>query len=231
MAAIRTLTTTADRATAMATSRHTRRKRGTAGATAVVLALAGLVLVAVAGSYSRARDTSRVERHAQVRVPADFSWLHPEPAPASWRQARIASGDATLAYPSDWTPIPGDLGTVTASLRDSGGIYRGYLNVTPRQGAERLTGWSAFRTGRNRAEDDKNVDELASAGGLSFRDAQGSCVIDDYLSRVGSHRYREVACIVAGRRGTSVFVGAALEREWPTLGPVIRRAASAFLER
>jgi hypothetical protein len=215
----------------MATSRPASRKRGTAVATALVLALAGLVLVAVAGNYSRARATSGVTRAAQMRVPPDFSWLHPEAAPANWRRATIASGDATLSYPSGWTPIPGDVGTVTASLRDSEGIYRGYLNVTPRQGAERLTGWSAFRTGRNREEGDENVDELASSRGLSFRDARGSCVIDDYLSRVGSHRYREVACIVAGRRGTSVFVGAALEREWPALGPLIGRAASSFLER
>jgi hypothetical protein len=48
---------------------------------------------------------------------------------------------------------------------------------------------------------------------------------------VGSHAYRELACIVAGRRSTSVFVGAALIADWSTLGPVIEHAAGTLVER
>jgi hypothetical protein len=160
-----------------------------------------------------------------------FSWLAPAPAPKTWTAATIASGGATLFYPANWRPIPGDRGTVTAALRDSRGLYRGYLNVTPRQGAEQLAGWAAFRTRRNTREGDRQTHALAAAEGLRFSHARGSCVIDDYLSRVGSHPYREVACIVAGSRFTSVFIGATLVRDWPTLGRVIERAASAVVER
>ena len=42
------------------------------------------------------------------------------------------------------------------------------------------------------------------------------------------HRYRAIACIVAGRRATTVVVGAALSREWATLGPRIERAISSL---
>jgi hypothetical protein len=56
-------------------------------------------------------------------------------------------------------------------------------------------------------------------------------VIDAYVSRVASHPYREIACIVAGRHNASVFVGAALRPDWATLGRILERAASDFLER
>jgi hypothetical protein len=128
-------------------------------------------------------------------------------------------------------PTPGDSGTATASLRDRAGLYHGYLNVTPRQGGEQLSGWAGFRVRRNREEGDESVHELAAAAGLHFRGARGSCVIDEYHSHVGSHPYRELACIVAGRSATSVFVGAALQPDWPTIGPILQRAASSFIQR
>jgi len=74
-------------------------------------------------------------------------------------------------------------------------------------------------------------DLLAAADRLGFRDADGRCVIDDYVSRVGSHPYREIACIVTGRRHTSILVAAALKPDWHTVAPVLERAASTFLER
>jgi len=72
---------------------------------------------------------------------------------------------------------------------------------------------------------------VAAAEGLQFAGARGSCVIDDYLSRVGANPYRELACIVAGPRHTDVFVGATLRADWNRLGPVVERAASALIER
>jgi hypothetical protein len=163
--------------------------------------------------------------------PPGFSWFHPSRAPGGWARATIASGAATLFYPAEWSLTPGDSGTVTAALRDRAGVFHGYLNVTPRQGAEKLEGWASFRTRRNTEEGDKHVRELAAAEDLRFRDARGSCVIDAYLSSVGSHSYREIACIVAGRHSSSVFVGAALRHDWPTLGQTLERAVSDFLER
>jgi hypothetical protein len=151
--------------------------------------------------------------------------------PASWTSATISSGAATLAYPPGWKPIPGDAGTISVALRDRAGLYRGYLNVTPRQGSERLAGWAAFRTHRNTEDGDRGVRELSSSEHVAFMHARGSCVEDAYLSRVGAHPYRELACIVAGRRSTSVFVGATLVSDWGTLGPVVRRAAATLTER
>jgi hypothetical protein len=139
-------------------------------------------------------------------------------------------GRCDPVLPVELEAIPGDRGTVTAALRDSRGLYRGYLNVTPRQGAEPLAGWVAFRTRRNTGEGDKRTRVVAAPENLRFGGAREWCVIDDYLSKVGSHPYREVACIVAGHRYTSVFVGATHVRDWPTLGRVIERAASAFIE-
>jgi hypothetical protein len=161
-----------------------------------------------------------------------FSWARPaDRRPAGWGSATTASGSATLFHPAAWKPITGDSGTVSVAQRDRHGLYRAYLNVTPRQGTERLGGWAGFRIARNRQEGDRGVSEVAAAENLRFTGARGSCVIDDYLSRVGANPYRELACIVAGHRYTDVFVGAALRPDWNTLGSVIERAASSLIER
>jgi hypothetical protein len=188
-------------------------------------------LTSTARSSSGSRATERGTRTADVGAPGAFSRLVPARAPKTWIGATTASGGATLFYPSSWKPIPGDSGTVTAALRDRRGLYRGYLNVTPREGAEQLAGWAAFRIRRNTQEGDRPTRLVAAAENLRFDNARGSCVIDDYLSRVGSHAYREVACIVAGRRYTNVFIGAALVGDWPTLAHIVERAASALVER
>ena len=117
------------------------------------------------------------------------------------------------------------------SLRSDKGLYVGYLNVTPRQGGERLHGWGAFRLNRNREEGDLHVTQVAAAEGLRFRHARGSCVIDDYLSRVGSHPYREIACIVTGRRHTDVFIAAALQGNWRMVSGTLEHAASSLIQR
>lgn len=215
----------------MAASRRARAGWAIGALAGSLLVLDGLSLLTGAGPSSRAGVVSGAMRHSEGRVRAGFSWLDFSRAPVGWPHATIASGSATLFYPADWKLIPGDRGTVTASLRDRAGLYRGYLNVTPRQGRERPAGWAVFRTQRNREEGDREVHEVAGAEGLGFGPARGSCVIDDYLSRVGSHPYREIACIVAGARDTNVFVGAVLQRDWPSLGPVVERAASALVEK
>jgi hypothetical protein len=215
----------------MATAR-TAGHRSTVGViVAALLALSVPALLAATADSLRGHAAGGDMRPAGRRPATGFSWLRIAAAPVGWARATIASGGAMLFYPAAWARIPGDSGTVTASLRDAAGTYHGYLNVTPREGAEQTSGWAGFRTRRNRAEGDRQVHELDAAEGLRFRGGEGSCVIDDYLSRVGSHPYREIACIVAGRRATNVFVGAALQRDWPALGPVVERAASTFLER
>lgn len=103
-----------------------------------------------------------------------------------------------------------------------------YLNVTPKQGDERLRTWPAFRLDHARDEDDA-VHADGRALGLHFvGGAAGSCVMDDYLTRVKVNHYREIACFVQGRRAASVLVAAALESDWKQAAPLLERAVSAY---
>jgi hypothetical protein len=123
--------------------------------------------------------------------------------------------------------VHGDAGTATAALLGADGRYLGYLNVTPKQGDEKLTGWASFRVSHNGEEGDRNVVRLASATGLHFLGASGSCVKDSYTTTIGS-RYTEIACIVKGADSTAVIVGAAPPESWARISPMVERAISAF---
>jgi hypothetical protein len=191
-------------------------------------AAAAPIILAVMGPLT---GSSAHTTPVAARSESAFAWLAPAPAPPRWTRANTASSGATLAYPPSWSRLGGDAGTVTAALRDRSGLIAGYLNVTPRQGAERLHGWARFRTARNREDGDGDVRLVAAAEGLRFRDARGSCVIDSYSSKVGGHPYQELACIVSGRRGTDVFIGAALRPDWARLAPTIQRAASSLVQQ
>jgi hypothetical protein len=185
--------------------------------------LLGAVALAVLSSVSRSSG-SRAQSGLSLPQPTGS-------VPTGWVSATTASRSATLFYPAGWRTIPGDRGTVSAAQRDRHGLYAAYLNATPRQGTEVLAGWAHFRTTRNRGEGDRNVRTIAAAENVRFAHASGSCVVDDYLSHIGGNPYRELACIVAGRHHTDVFVGATLRRDWSRLGGTIERAASALLER
>jgi hypothetical protein len=155
-----------------------------------------------------------------------FAWLHPQPPPRGWLLARIPTG-AELPYPPGWRIVHGDGGTATAALVDAGGRYVGYLNVTPRQGAETLAGWASFRTAHNVDEGDHVVKRLAAAINLRFRTGRGSCVKDSYATEVQTH-YVEIACLVAGRTATTVIVGASPPSSWATTSGVLERAIEGF---
>ena len=160
------------------------------------------------------------------RAPA-FGWLQPRPAPHGWRLARLPSGAATFAYPRTWRPIRTDPGTVSVALIRPGRSIRGYLNATPRQGTETLTNWPTFRVEHLREEESsKDVRLIASAHGLRFRSGRGSCVIDTY--RTSRTRYREIACLVAGTRTSSVLVGAAPSKTWAQQAETIERAIASL---
>ncbi len=194
--------------------------------------LAAAAAIAIAADGSHSRNANRAAVQAAGPAPAALlDSLRPAAAPASWRAATIASGMATLRYPAGWARIEGDAGTVSATLRAPDGHYLGYLNVTPRQGAERLRGWAAFRIDRNREEGDGHVRELALRAGVPFGLARGSCLVDEYTSRVGANPYRELACIVRGRHAESVIVAAALRSRWAQLAPVLARSVAALDER
>jgi hypothetical protein len=150
----------------------------------------------------------------------------PGPSPSTWRRVRVPGTPAVLAIPSGWRQIGGDPGTASAGLR-AGSRIVGYLNATPQGGKETLANWLSFRPDHNREEGDKSLTPLAGARDLPFRAGRGSCLVDGYTTGAGT-RYRELACIVAGRHATTVVVGSAVPRRWSTLAPVLRRAVSSF---
>jgi hypothetical protein len=178
---------------------------------------------AILGLWGGAADGS-VSVNAQA--PA-FRWLHPRQPPRGWKLARLPSGAATFGYPGTWRPIRTDPGTASVALLGHRGRIRGYLNATSRQGAETLANWPSFRIEHLRDDDSsKDVRLIAGAHGLRFRSGRGSCVIDSY--RTSRTRYREIACLVAGTRTSSVIVGAAPAETWAQQAETIERAIASL---
>ncbi len=168
---------------------------------------------------------AEVGASVNAQAPA-FRWLQPQPPPPGWKLARLPSGAATFAYPKTWRPIRTDPGTASVALLGHGRTIRGYLNLTPRQGAETLANWPSFRIEHLDDEGSKDVRLIASAHGLSFRSGRGSCVIDSY--RTSRTRYREIACLVAGTRTSSVIVGAVPSKTWAQQAETIERAIASL---
>jgi hypothetical protein len=144
-----------------------------------------------------------------------FPPLVPAAAPAGWHHLTLPNGTAVLSYPPSLRPIGGDTDAVSAAQVGPPGVYQLYLNATPRQGAERLRGWAAFRLRLLTADD----------GGT------GSCVIDTYVTRIGAHHYQEIACLVQGRTSASVIVAATPAATWAQASPPLLRAVAAYQVR
>jgi hypothetical protein len=118
-------------------------------------------------------------------------------------------------------PLAGDRGTLSAVARDTGGRIVGYLNLTPRQGAETLSNWASFRPRHERSEGDRAV-RVLGAGPMLLRSGRAQCVRDSYVTSTGAP-YVELACLVEGRR-PGVVLGAATPAQWREQQAVIRRA-------
>jgi hypothetical protein len=200
----------------MATAPSEAMTRTRAPASLVVVAVAAVVaIVGMGGGQSGHR-----------RASGPFAWLHPSSPPAGWIVARTAGG-AMLAYPPGWRPIKTDPATASAALLGGGGRIDGYLNATPKQGTETLATWSRFRPDHNRREGDRSVRLVASSGDLAFRSGRGSCVIDTYMTSTAA--YREIACLVSGRRSSAVVVAAAPIELWDHQAATLKRAVSTFI--
>jgi hypothetical protein len=160
-----------------------------------------------------------------------FLPLRPAAAPAGWPHLALPNGTAVLSYPPSLRRIAGDTDAVSAARLSPGGAFRLYLNATPRQGSERLQGWAAFRLRLLRSDDAASARQDAAAQGVRFRGGTGSCVIDDYVTRIGGHHYQEIACLVQGRTSASVIIGAAPAGRWARARPLLLRAVAAYLVR
>jgi hypothetical protein len=191
----------------------TRRSRAIVGLVAVSAAVVLIVGLAGGGESSPRRPSG------------PFAWLHPASPPAGWKVARSSGG--ALAYPPGWRPITTDPGTASVALLGGGDRIDGYLNATPKQGAETLANWSRFRPEHNLDEGGRSVHVIASASHLSFRSGPGSCVIDDYTTSKAT--YREIACLVSGPRSSAVVVAAAPIALWEQQAATLERAVSSFV--
>jgi hypothetical protein len=178
----------------------------------IIAATVGTVLV-VASQHSRHRES--------------FSWFHAQPAPASWHKFTLPDGTGTLAAPPSLVRLPADPGTVAVGL-PAGAEELIYLDATPRQGDETLPGWAAFRIAHLRDDDTAAATLDAHAEHLTFVGGTGSCVLDDYVTQVGAHHYREIACLVQGAHGGSVIVAATPAADWDHYRPLLEQAVSAY---
>ena len=160
-----------------------------------------------------------------------FHPLLPAAAPSGWRHITLPDGTAMLSYPPSLRWIAGDKDAVSAARLGPGGRLQLYLNATPRQGTERLAHWAAFRLSRLRSDDATSAHEDAAAEGVKFRGGTGSCIIDDYITRIGGHHYQEIACLVQGRTSASVIVAASPATMWAQARPLLLRAVAAYLVR
>ena len=187
-----------------------------------------LLVVAASIAVSLGVWGGAAEGQASVdtQTPAAFRWLQPQRTPPGWKVARLPSGRAMFAYPRPWRPIRTDPGTASVALLGQGRRILGYLNLTPHQGAETRANWPSFRIDHLGDEGSTNVRRIASAHGLSFRSGKGTCVIDSY--RTSLARYREIACLVAGARSSSVIVGAAPAKTWAQRAETIERAIASL---
>jgi hypothetical protein len=160
-----------------------------------------------------------------ARAAQPFGWLRPATVPGGWRVGVTRSG-ARLAYPPSWRKIETDIGTVSAAPAGPGGSFVAYLNATPLGGDETLSNWNRFRVAHVAEEGARRVRLEAAASDLRFRAGRGSCVVDSYST--SRARFREIACIVAGARATTVVVAAAPAGSWARTSAVLERAVASF---
>ena len=159
-----------------------------------------------------------------------FGWFVPRAVPTGWRQAGLPDLTAVMAYPPSARPIQADPGAVAVAQRGAQGDFLLYLNATPRQGAESLANWATFRLA-HQADEASSVSLVAAATGLMFTRGRGSCVMDDYTSRHGPQAYREIACFVAGKRGSSVLVAATSREHWSAERATVQAAVESYTPR
>jgi hypothetical protein len=124
--------------------------------------------------------------------------------------------------------VAGDRGTLTAAHLGPSGEYVGYLNATPIQGGERLQGWPEFRLNHLREDDARAARVDAAAQFVRTRATLRSCVIDDYVTKVGNHPFHEVACLVIYHSTGSVIVAATPSGDPAHLFATLERAVASY---
>jgi hypothetical protein len=143
----------------------------------------------------------------------------------------LPNGTAVLSYPPSLRRVESDRDAASVARLSPTGAYLIYLNATPRQGEETLRNWATFRVKLLQEDDASSAHEVSAAQGVRFRGGTGSCVIDDYVTRIGAHHYEEIACLAQGRTGASVVVAAAPASQWAKARPLLEQAVAAYTLR
>jgi hypothetical protein len=94
-----------------------------------------------------------------------------------------------------------------------------------------LRHWASFRLRLLRSDDAASARLVAAGQRIGFRGGTGSCVIDNYVTRIGGHHYQEIACLVQGRTSASVIVAAAPAATWARARPLLLQAVAAYQVR
>ena len=210
--------------------RITRHRAVIAGAAAVIAAAAAAASVAFAsgapGVSGRAAGPAGNLQHGRDAL----AWFRARPAPSGWRRVTLPGGAAVLSYPPSLSRMAGDKGSVSEGLSRDGRVLV-YLNVTPRQGDETLSGWARFRIGHLTDDDASSARLDGAARDMKFRGGPGSCVVDDYVTKERAHHYREIACFVRGTHASSVLVAAAPARDWARYAGLLEQAVDSYAAR
>jgi hypothetical protein len=190
--------------------------------------------VAAAGCHSSpaaASHTGRPGEHAPDANVGPVHTLSAQRAPAGWHLLTLPDRTAVLAFPPSMHRVSGDGGTVSAAELSASGAYLMYLNATPKQGNETLSGWPEFRIDHVAEEEHTTPRLIAASHGVRFLGGRGSCVIDTYVTKVKANHYTEIACYVQGKTSSSVIIGAAPTADWARASGPLMRAVAAFQVR
>lgn len=198
---------------------------GLAGLAVAGLAVAGLTTAAGSASPSTGVMASSP---APARARDSFAWFTARSTLSGWRTAPLPGHQGVLSYPPTAQPIHADPGAVAAATLTQPVSFVTYLNATPQQGEETLANWSHFRIAHLTDDGARSVALVTAATGLAFHGGQGSCIEDAYTTTMGSHRYREIACLVSGHHGASVLVATTLAADWSRQGPTLEQAVDSY---
>ncbi len=200
-----------------------------------IFASAVLMTVAVAVTAAGCQSSPAAAGHSGEHTPGmrvgPVHTLSAQRAPASWHLLTLPDRGAVLAFPPSMRRVPGDRGTVSAAEFGAAGAYLLYLNATPKQGNETLSGWPEFRIDHVAGEEHTTPRLVAASRGVRFLGGTGSCVIDTYVTKVKANHFTEIACYVEGKSSSSVIIGAAPTADWARASGPLMRAVAAFQVR
>ena len=179
-------------------------------------------------SAQSATGSSPAADGGRYSLPGPFAWLTSTAPPTTWTRLTLPAGLGSLAVPPRFHSVPGDKGTASLAFLGADDTYLGYLNVTPRQGDERLAGWAAFRLAHLRGDGTISATQDGAVQSVRTGQSLRSCVTDDYVTEVGHHRFHEVACLVTTASAVSVVVAATPLGDPAHLWAQLERAVAAY---